>query len=184
MPFMQHFVKLRARVNQSEMSKYHNFSPLQNSPGETTWRLWATSSSTSSAGPCPGKDSGRRQRLRNTRKSARRSCRPPWRSFVKEHQVGNTFLPADDTRGGGGEKIPHSKLNNQRNDLFTEKRLVRKSESHLSHVLDDHLRHVKKNLSLQAFPFFVVQDSSPKYISTEIPIILSGLVKGGGRPRN
>ena len=102
MPFMQHFVKLRARVNQSEMSKYHNFSPLQNSPGETTWRLWATSSSTSSAGPCPGKDSGRRQRLGNTRRSARRSFRPPWRSFVKEHQVGNTFLPADDTRGGGG----------------------------------------------------------------------------------
>ena len=98
----QNFVKLRARVDQSEMSKYHNFSPLQNSPGETTWRLWATSSSTSSAGPCPGKDSERRQRLRNTRKSARRSCRPRWRSFVKEHQVGNTFLPADDTGGGRG----------------------------------------------------------------------------------
>ena len=114
------------------MSKYHN-SPFQNSPGETTWRLWATSSYTSSVGLCPGRGSGPRPRLRNTRKSARRNSPHRWRSFAKALQVSSTFLPGDD----GGKKnsafqAKQSERERERDDLFTEKRPVRQSESELS----------------------------------------------------
>lgn len=85
---------------------------VQSKAVETTWRVWATFSCTSTWAPCPGRASKRPPSARSTNASVRRRCRRPSRSSAKATPVSS---PVGEAAGLGtpeglseGKTRPHS----------------------------------------------------------------------------